>query len=92
MITLDIIKALTKSLPSRDINLALSFIDKREFEPLLDLIKSDITLVEKNLTAEVSNPMYEVCVLAKIIELQEWVTEYVEGTQAPITETFEDYD
>jgi len=92
MITLDIIKALAKSLPSRDINLALSFIEKRQFESLLDLVKSDITLVEKNMNAEVSNPMYEVCVLAKIVELQEWVTEYIEGTQVPITETFEDYD
>lgn len=90
MIILDKIKLLVNALPSRDVNLALSFIDVRNFESLLELINSDIILVELNMNAEKSNPMYDVCVLTQIIELQELVTVYIDGITIPELEGLED--
>lgn len=82
MTVLDKIKDLIKHLPSRDIDLASSFIDKRNFESLLELINSDIILVEVNSNAAVSNSMYEVD-LNQLVVLQELVVAYFEGTQVP---------
>lgn len=90
MIILDKIKSLVNVLPSRDVNLALSFIDVRNFESLLELINSDIVLVELNLNAEKSNPMYDRCVLTQIIELQELVSVYIEGITIPELDEIED--
>jgi hypothetical protein len=89
MTVLDKIKDLIKHLPSRDIDLANSFIDKRNFESLLELINSDIILVEVNSNAAVSNPMYEVD-LNQLVVLQELVVAYFEGTQVPKLDELED--
>lgn len=89
MTVLDKIKDLVKHLPSRDIDLANSFIDKRNFESLLELINSDIILVEVNSNAAVSNPMYEVD-LNQLVVLQELVVAYFEGTQVPKLDELED--
>lgn len=89
MIALDKIKLLVKGLPSRDVDLAISFIDVRNFESLLELINSDIVLVEFNEHSSVSNPMYEVD-LNQLIELQEQVVTYFEGTQVPELDNIED--
>lgn len=90
MLILDKIKLLVNALPSRDVNLALSFISARNFESLLELINSDIVLVELNMDAEKSNPMYDTCVLTQIIELQELVSDYIDGFTIPELDELED--
>lgn len=94
MMLLDQIKLAVEALPSKDRFLALTFIQEREFEALLELVNSDITLVEINVNKDVthSNPTYSKCNLADIIALRDLVSTYVEGLTIPELEndTYDD--
>lgn len=89
MTLLDNIKSSVNSLPSRDVFLAHSFIEQRNFESLLELVNSDIILIEANANNSKSNPMYDACVLADIITLKDLVSTYLDGLTIPELEETE---
>lgn len=94
MMLLDQIKLAVEALPLNDRFLARTFIQEREFEALLELVNSDIILVEINANKESthSNPTYSKCNLADIIALRDLVSIYVDGLTIPELEndTYDD--
>lgn len=62
-------KVLLPSLPKCDLKYAETFIEKRDFESLRDLVWSSLTLAEKNLEKETPNPKYSNLDIDKIREL-----------------------
>lgn len=63
------IKDLLPSLPECDLKYAKSFLEKRDFENLRELVWSSLTLAERNLEKEVPNPKYSNLNVDKIREL-----------------------
>lgn len=71
------IKRLSKELPERDIKLAESFIAKRDFEKLLEIVVSDIYLVQQNNLSENPKEKYLNIDVDKLLELKVEIEEYV---------------
>lgn len=77
MVQLDTIKKLSKELPQRDIALAEKFIKNRDFESLLEIVKSDIYLVNKNKQLEQPKEKFLNIDLEKLMELEGMIREYM---------------
>lgn len=71
------IKRLSKNIPKDDIKYADRFINNREFDKLLEIIESDIYLVQKNETLETANNRFLDIDLDKLMELKLAVEEYL---------------
>ena len=68
---LERIKDLIKFLPKNDIKYAKSFLSKREFDNLIDIIDSDIYLIEND-----TQDKYLDINLEELYKLEELVEEY----------------
>ena len=77
------IKRLSKSLPENDIQYADKFINNREFDKLLELVESDIFLVEKNETLEIPKEKYKDIDLHDLIKLKMAIEEYRSFIEVP---------
>lgn len=71
------IKGLSKSLPNRDIKLAESYINSREFDKLLEIVDSDIYLVQKHRDSDDPNDKYRDIKIEDLIVLKSIVEEYL---------------
>lgn len=69
---LNVIKDLIKLLPEKDIQLGLSFYDKRDFQSLLDLTDSNITRIKKD------PKKYENIDIRNLIQLKDLLEEYID--------------
>lgn len=74
---LDKIKRLSKSLPGDDIKLADKFIANREFDKLLEIVESDIYLVQQNNMLDQPKEKYTNVDLETLLELRDIVEEYI---------------
>ena len=71
---LDKIKRLSRSLPKNDWKYADKYIESREFSKLLEIVESDIYLVQKN---EPGNHKYDDVDLGELMELAVSISEYI---------------
>lgn len=93
MTIVDEIKSLISILPEQDVNLALKFVDTRQFESLKELVDSDVIKLEKQaLQYDVDTNEYFVALstLDNCLQLQQLVNRYLD--QLGILETFEEED
>ena len=77
------IKRLSKSLPENDIQYADKFINNREFDKLLELVESDIFLVERIETLEIPKEKYKDIDLHDLIKLKMAIEEYRSFIEVP---------
>ena len=70
---------MTKALPERDIALALRFIEKREFEPLRELVSSAITRIIRSTNLGTPRPEYQKLDLKQMRLLETEVNRYLEA-------------
>lgn len=77
------IKLLVKSLPKDDIKYAEKYIKERNFESLLEIIKSDIYLVQRNETSENPKEKFTGINIEDLLELKVEVEEYMSLLEIP---------
>lgn len=75
------IKKLIPELPEKDAELAYSFLGKREFRPLYELVNSCIARIARNSRKEKSNPLYENLDLEKLHTLEAEVGNYLSAIE-----------
>ena len=80
---LDRIKILSKSLHKIDIKFADRYIASREFENLLEIVESDIYLVQKNETLEHPKEKFANIDLEELLELRSAIEEYMSFLEVP---------
>lgn len=77
------IKRLSKSLPESDIKYAERYISNREFEKLLEIVKSDIYLVQQNEFLEHPKEKFSNINLKELLRLKDTVEEYMSFLEVP---------
>lgn len=77
------IRRLSKSLPTKDSELAVKFIESREFDKLLEIVESDIYLVQKNETLEHPKEKFANIDLEELLELRSAIEEYISFLEVP---------
>ena len=74
---LEYIKDNIKCLPIKDITFAKSFIDKREFNKLQELVDSALYKISKNLNSDNPKPEYKILDIDAIEELSVKIDNYI---------------
>lgn len=74
---LTIIRELSKELPEKDAILAEKFIKDREFEKLLEIVESDIYMVQQNELLEHPKEKFLNVDLEKLVQLKDAIEEYI---------------
>lgn len=77
MLLLNKIKKTIPELPEKDVLLASSFLEKRDFLSLYDLVSSCIKRIAINERKENPNPIYQQLDVEKLHELEAAVLEYL---------------
>ena len=77
------IRRLSKSLPEGDIKFAEKYIASREFDKLLEIVKSDIYLVQKNELLEHPKEKFANIDLEELYDLKEAIDEYMSFLEVP---------
>lgn len=77
------IRRLSKSLPEGDIKFAEKYIASREFDKLLEIVESDIYLVQQNTLLETPKEKYANINLEELLELKDAVDEYISFLEVP---------
>ena len=77
------IRRLSKSLPEDDIKFAEKYIASREFDKLLEIVESDIYLVQQNQLLENPKEKYTNIDLEELLELKDAVDEYMSFLEVP---------
>lgn len=77
------IKRLSKSLPKGDIKFAERYIASREFDKLLEIVESDIYLVQQNEMFEHPKEKFANIDLEELLELRSAVDEYMSFIEVP---------
>lgn len=77
------IRRLSKSLPEGDIKFAEKYIAGREFDKLLEIVESDIYLVQQNQLLENPKEKYANIDLEELLELKDAVDEYMSFLEIP---------
>lgn len=80
---LDKIRRLSKSLPKGDIKFAEKYIASREFDKLLEIVESDIYLVQQNELLEHPKEKFANIDLEELLELRGAVDEYMSFLEVP---------
>lgn len=94
MTIIDEIKSLISILPEQDVELAIKFVDTRQFESLKFLVDSDVIKLEKQaLQYEVDTDEYFVALsnLDNCLQLQQLITRYLVD-QLGIVDIFDEDD
>lgn len=74
---LEYIKENIKCLPLKDVTFAKSFIEKREFNKLQELVDSALYKIDKNLNSENPKPEYKILDIDAIEELSVKIDSYI---------------
>lgn len=80
---LDKIRRLSKSLPERDIKFAEKYIASREFDKLLEIVESDIYMVQQNELLEHPKEKFANINLEELLELRGAIDEYMSFLEVP---------
>ena len=80
---LDKIRRLSRSLPKSDIKFAEKYIANREFDKLLEIVESDIYLVQQNESLEHPNEKFVNIDLEELFDLRNAVDEYMSFLEVP---------
>ena len=80
---LDKIRRLSKSLPERDIKFAEKYIESREFDKLLEIVESDIYMVQQNKSLEHPKEKFANINLEELLRLRVAVDEYMSFLEIP---------
>lgn len=80
---LDKIKRLSKSLPEGDIKFAEKCIKSREFDKLLEIVESDIYMVQQNKSLEHPKEKFANINLEELLRLRVAVDEYMSFLEIP---------
>lgn len=80
---LDKIRRLSKSLPERDIKFAEKYIASREFDKLLEIVESDIYMVQQNELLEHPKEKFANINLKELLELRGAIDEYMSFLEVP---------
>lgn len=83
MATLQRIKSLSKQLPANDITLAEKFIAERDFESLLEIVSSDIYLINKYSESDSIPSKYANLDVEALLELRVEIQEYMSYLEVP---------
>lgn len=75
---LENIKDLVSSLPEKDVEIARSFIEKRDFESLKELVSSAIIKIQRNLRGDSPREDYLSLDLEKMTSLESEVSLYLD--------------
>lgn len=81
--SLDKIRRLSKSLPERDIKFAEKYIASREFDKLLEIVESDIYMVQQNELLEHLKEKFANINLEELLELRGAIDEYMSFLEVP---------
>ena len=74
---LEYIKDNIKCLPNKDITFAKSFLEKREFNKLQELVDSALYKISKNLNSDNPKPEYKILDIDAIEELSVKIDNYI---------------
>ena len=85
------IKRLSQSLPVRDIKFAEQYIKSREFDKLLEIVESDIYLVQQNDMLEQPKERYANINLEELLELRSALDEYMSFLEVPDNSNDDDW-
>ena len=88
---LDKIRRLSRSLPKSDIKFAEKYIANREFDKLLEIVESDIYLVQKNETLEHPKEKFANIDLEELLELRSAIEEYISFLEVPDNSDYNDW-
>ena len=88
---LDKIRRLSKSLPEGDIKFAEKYIASREFDKLLEIVESDIYLVQQNESLEPPKEKFANIDLEELLELRDAVDEYMSFLEVPDNSNDDDW-
>ena len=80
---LDKIRRLSKSLPEGDIKFAEKYIASREFDKLLEIVESDLYLVQQNEVLEHPKEKFANINLEELLGLKSAVDEYMSFIEIP---------
>ena len=80
---LDKIKRLSKSQPEGDIKFAEKYIKSREFDKLLEIVESDIYMVQQNKSLEHPKEKFANINLEELLRLRVAVDEYMSFLEIP---------
>lgn len=79
-------KALIPSLPKKDADLAMKFLEVRNFEGILELVKSDLYKIRKNSKEDCPSTIE-----GDLTELEEVLIVYMSYLEIPETNEFDFY-
>lgn len=85
------IRRLSKSLPEGDIKFAEKYIASREFDKLLEIVESDIYLVQQNTLLETPKEKYANINLEELLKLKDAVDEYISFLEVPDNSDYDDW-
>lgn len=88
---LDKIRRLSKSLPEGDIKFAKKYIESREFDKLLEIVESDIYMVQQNKLVEHPKEKFANINLEELLGLKSAVDEYMSFLEIPDSSDNDDW-
>lgn len=88
---LDKIRRLSKSLPEGDIKFAEKYIESREFDKLLEIVESDICMVQQNKLVEHPKEKFANVNLEELLRLRGVVDEYMSFLEIPDSSDNDDW-
>lgn len=88
---LDKIRRLSKSLPEGDIKFAEKYIENREFDKLLEIVESDIYMVQQNKLVEHPKEKFANINLEELLGLKSAVDEYMSFLEIPDSSDNDDW-
>lgn len=88
---LDKIRRLSKSLPEDDIKFAEKYIESREFDKLLEIVESDIYMVQQNKLVEHPKEKFANINLEELLGLKSAVDEYMSFLEIPDSSDNDDW-
>lgn len=88
---LDKIRRLSKNLPKDDIKFADKYIASREFDKLLEIVESDIYLVNQSNLSDNPKEKYKDIDLEELLELRNAIDEYMSFLDIPDSSHFDDW-
>lgn len=88
---LDKIRRLSKSLPEGDIKFAEKYIKSREFDKLLEIVESDIYMVQQNKLVEHPKEKFANINLEELLGLKSAVDEYMSFLEIPNSSDNDDW-
>ena len=85
------IRRLSKSLPEGDIKFAEKYIASREFDKLLEIVESDIYMVQQNKLVEHPKEKFANINLEELLGLKSAVDEYMSFLEIPDSSDNDDW-